>query len=387
MTNLIRHLRRRTTSGNWMPEIDGLRFIAILWVLLFHMHGQLARHGAPSMEPHYGLLDRFLNAGNRGVQLFFVISGYILARPFAAHHLFGKPRPSLRKYFLRRITRLEPPYILNLIAASVALIWLDHIPAGTVMPHLLASMVYMHHFLFPQSLISINSVIWSLEVEVQFYLLAPLMTMLFAIRNATLRRTTFVGLMLVSAVLQSIFSLSTWTLAGQLQYFLAGLLLADLSMTTLVHTAHDMRWDILGLIGWPLAFFVGPAGIQYWFPFLIVALYIAALRGRLVHRFIHTPWVAVTGGMCYTIYLWHPLLFTAVQRTLDRYALLMPSDYGAYFLVQAVLKCIAIAVVCLPLYLLVERPCMDPQWPQKLLRRLQQAAPTLLTLRRQQRAD
>ena len=95
MSLINAHLRRhRTTSGNWIPELDvWLRLIAILSVLLYHVHGQLAR--LP------GLLHRKLLAiqpcspaplatAIAGYPSSFMVSGFILARPFAEHHLFQR---------------------------------------------------------------------------------------------------------------------------------------------------------------------------------------------------------------------------------------------------------------------------------------------------------
>lgn len=87
------HLRRRTTSGHWLPEIDGLRFIAILSVLLFHLQGQFDHHYSLSIGPPFALAVRAFGFGNRGVQLFFAISGFILALPFARHHRFSARAP------------------------------------------------------------------------------------------------------------------------------------------------------------------------------------------------------------------------------------------------------------------------------------------------------
>jgi peptidoglycan/LPS O-acetylase OafA/YrhL len=143
MFNLAHRLRRRTTTGNWIPEIDGLRCIALVAVLLFHMQGEIQRHQSFVVQERYRLLHHMLDAGHRGVALFFTISGYILGRPFAAHYLQGKQRPSLKKYYLRRITRLEPPYILNLLIAAGALFLLDHISWRFLVPHLLANILYL----------------------------------------------------------------------------------------------------------------------------------------------------------------------------------------------------------------------------------------------------
>ncbi len=64
------HLRRRSTSGNWIPELDGLRFIAIVSVLLFHLNGQLLHDYTLTIPPRYTYLTRFFAHGNRGVPLF-----------------------------------------------------------------------------------------------------------------------------------------------------------------------------------------------------------------------------------------------------------------------------------------------------------------------------
>src|SRR5437016_6274312 len=101
-------LRRLTTRGTFIPQVDGLRFIAITFAVLIHVE-QFSRSG-----------NMFL-LGWRGVQLFFVISGFILSLPFAAHYLSGGPPVHLGKYYLRRVTRLEPPYILNILFLFVIL--------------------------------------------------------------------------------------------------------------------------------------------------------------------------------------------------------------------------------------------------------------------------
>lgn len=103
-------LRRTTSGGQWIPEIDGLRFIAIASVFLFHVLGQVQMRSGRVLpiENAWRLLFLPLSNGDRGVQLFFVISGMILARPFARHYLAGEERVDLRKYYLRRLTRLKP---------------------------------------------------------------------------------------------------------------------------------------------------------------------------------------------------------------------------------------------------------------------------------------
>jgi peptidoglycan/LPS O-acetylase OafA/YrhL len=363
-------LRRITTGGTWLPELDGLRFIAIASVLLFHLQGELF-HRALNIAPRYRLIVLFFSNGNRGVPLFFMISGFILARPFAEHHLFDKARPSLGKYFTRRLTRLEPPYILNLFVAATALILIDHNTVRSVLPHLAASLVYLHNLIYHEAS-TINSVAWSLEVEVQFYILAPLLALLFLIRNAVARRLVIAALMATPFFLPFSSGWGIITLAGQIQYFLGGLLFADLFLTLITHWKHDWRWDLLSLVGWPAVFLLGDRWMALLLPFLALLLYVAAFRGVVMYAFLRNTWIAVIGGMCYTIYLWHPLVMSVANRVCNKFSFLQPTDYALLFLVQGIIKLAAVAIVCLPLYLYVERPCMDRKWPQKLVAHVRQ---------------
>ena len=69
------HLRRITTQQRFIPQIDGLRFVAIASVVFFHIYAALERGALP--QPI--LLDTDLP--KRGVELFFAISGFILGVP------------------------------------------------------------------------------------------------------------------------------------------------------------------------------------------------------------------------------------------------------------------------------------------------------------------
>src|SRR5512135_2587051 len=123
---ILSRFRRVTTSGNFISEIDGLRFIAIGTVVLFHLVVNLGIKSPVTYAiPSEGnLIVAVARHGFRGVELFFIISGFILAYPFASHYIKGARRVNLRSYFLRRVTRLEPPYFLCMIlffGASVLL--------------------------------------------------------------------------------------------------------------------------------------------------------------------------------------------------------------------------------------------------------------------------
>src|ERR1700719_822560 len=248
---------RVTSGGKFVPEIDGLRFVAIAAVIAYHLNGTLVRYynlRLPSL-PAILLLN-----GERGVWLFFVISGFILALPFASHRLRGTPAPDLKHYFLRRLTRLEPPYVINILICGLLLFVVNHVALASLLPHLLASLLYSHTF-FYGDLSTINPVTWSLEVEVQFYLTMPLLALVFAVRKDWARRIILIAAMVISAVAQILWAhsfRSQFSIAYFIQFFLAGFLLADLRLSY-ADSYKKWWWDALSVMGWPIVFLMeGP---------------------------------------------------------------------------------------------------------------------------------
>src|SRR5205814_1945469 len=128
--------RRITTSGNYIPEIDGLRFIAIASVVLHHVAFEMA---ILNNRP-----EGFARLGVYGVELFFAISGFVLAAPFASYYLCGGPRVRLGQYFLRRLTRLEPPYLLALILIYLLCVIVSNANPVEWLIYLGASALYVH---------------------------------------------------------------------------------------------------------------------------------------------------------------------------------------------------------------------------------------------------
>jgi len=89
---LLSRFSRETSSGRFIPEMDGLRFAAITMVVLFHLNGYLVARWPlhhSGLLPQSSWLAETALVGFRGVELFFVISGFILALPFASQHLAG----------------------------------------------------------------------------------------------------------------------------------------------------------------------------------------------------------------------------------------------------------------------------------------------------------
>jgi peptidoglycan/LPS O-acetylase OafA/YrhL len=368
---VLDHLRRITRDGQWIPEIDGLRFVAISSVFLFHMFGELSiRSGRIiPVEPNYWLLARLLANGDRGVGLFFVISGMILALPFARHFLTGSKAVSLRKYYMRRVTRLEPPYIVSIILAVVLVAVYQHGVARGFASHVLASLFYQHNLVFGK-LSSINPIAWSLEIEIQFYLLAPLVMQFYRIRQKKLRR----GLLLVSILCAGAaqFPFQSWprvilSILYYLQYFLAGLLVADVFVLDLKEMKSSWIWDLAGILA--LAAMLAAQRDAFLahalMPIAFAVLCLAAMLSYGLRLVFATQWVAVIGGMCYSIYLLH-FLFIAVLFKVTRHAILPGALFFVNYAIQLLIVGLPVIAMCTVFFLLVERPCMDPDWPSKL---------------------
>jgi peptidoglycan/LPS O-acetylase OafA/YrhL len=223
---VVDRLSRVTSSGSFIPEIDGLRFFAVASVVFFHINTYVVGKSPLSFSStvtHHPL-NLIFQQGDIGVSLFFTISGFILSLPFAMQYLQGRLSPSLGRYYMRRVTRLEPPYIINMLLTFIMLIVVKHELARELLPHLLASLLYSHNVIYEQFSF-INGVAWSLEVEVQFYLLAPLLCKVFLVRQAFWRRLSFVITMLCGYGLAAVthaLGYTYVTLFDYLQFFMVG---------------------------------------------------------------------------------------------------------------------------------------------------------------------
>ena len=367
----LAHISRETSSGRFIPEMDGLRFAAIGMVILFHLNAYLTAKSPfySTAPPNSDWLAQAALVGFRGVELFFVISGFILGLPFAAHYLKGAAPVNLRKYYLRRLTRLEPPYIVALLVLLILNAAIKGAPTAGFYPHFAASLFYLHNLIYGTSSLAMG-VAWSLEIEVQFYLLVPLLTLLFAIRSRTVRRSSIVLLILAALAGRALFVHSPRTslsILAYLQFFLVGFLLADVSLVSWGEVPRrNLAWDLVALAGWPLLFVILHSRVlaDWLFPAWIFLLYCAAFRGRLVNRFFSNRWIAAIGGMCYSIYLLHYEVISAVGRLTRRLGETAP--YWIYLSLQLMLIGAAIVVICGVYFVVIEKPCMRRDWPQRL---------------------
>ncbi len=376
MENPIKLTRIMAQGRRFIPEVDGLRFVAITAVLLFHIQGYTAaRHmtGA-SVRPWEAWLPRLLGVGHFGVQLFFALSGFLLALPFAKWRLGLGLKPSFSSYYLRRLTRLEPPYALSMLllfaGGFVALGF------GVGISHwrnLLASLLYQHNLIYGTGS-AINVVAWSLEIEVQFYMLAPFLTVVFSMREVWWRRALLLAVVLAVPALRTLApehyrGLLWLSVAGQLEYFAAGFLLADLFLVDWKQSpAVSWAWDVTSVVSWMslvalllmdrLTFLVAPC---------VLLAYVGAFRGKISSRIFRVRLLTILGGMCYSMYLLHYAVISVTGRFSSRVP--FGSTFTQRFAVEATFAIPAVLGAALLFFIFIERPCMDPAWPFKLAER------------------
>jgi peptidoglycan/LPS O-acetylase OafA/YrhL len=256
-------LRRR------IPELDGLRGTAILIVLIYHYITQDYGARMGSVAAH---LQRIVGlGGGAGVDLFFVLSGFLIGGIL----LDSRTSPSYFKpFYARRFFRIIPLYY-GWIVLFIALAALAG-PISRTFPHLAANLTLDFHFypyfLFLQNIVSVGlsglgvawfASLWSLAVEEQFYLVAPLGVRLLS------KRTLYKSLavIVVAAPLLRLFLLKVEHVNSGLVYFLtpcrADTLAVGMIAAALLREPKSREWlsshvkTLYGLFGILLAGFIG----------------------------------------------------------------------------------------------------------------------------------
>src|SRR5438132_3235353 len=317
LDRLLHRLGRKTSTGRYIPEIDGLRFVCIAYVVLLHIQEHVRLYpptGPQAMSGPVRWVWEAVAQGGLGVFLFFMISAFVLTLPFASHSLGDGPKVSLRRYYLRRLTRIEPPYFLVLVAVFLlAPPWAKGGSLDQALPHFIAGMLYAHNLVF-HSVNPVNVPSWSLEVEVQFYALVPFLAGLLGASGRWPRRARMASVGLAGVLLQSLltgwFGLTTLTVLNGLLFFMVGTILADVYVSDWKERPPvHWSWDLVSLLGWPALIALWGTGdwkaIDLLGPPLALALFMAVFCGPWTRRILTGRFVTAIGGMCYSIYLVH----------------------------------------------------------------------------------
>jgi peptidoglycan/LPS O-acetylase OafA/YrhL len=367
-------LSRDTSSGAFIPQIDGLRFIAIGAVICYHIADFVRVKTGHAWED--STLSLFLSHGYFGVPLFFVISGFVISLPFVQREMAGRAPVPLKRYFLRRLTRLEPPYLINLLLLFSLLILVKDRSAEELFPHLLASMAYSHNAIYNE-FSQVNFLAWSLEVEFQFYVLAPLLVWVFRIKGLLLRRVVLIGLMLLFGLIANDLAatgqMPRLSLLYHFSYFFCGFLLADVYVNNWNEEPNTRYlFDLVSVFGWTALTITlyEPDRFRALFPFLIFIAYWAAFRGRVSSWFFSQPLIYIIGGMCYTLYLYHFFVISAVGNPVLRWLENFTEDQTLltiYILLTTVPFVLASGAV---LFVCFEKPFMRRDWFESLFQRI-----------------
>src|SRR3990167_5268269 len=166
-----------------IPALDGLRGIAVLWVMLHNGSFFAVLDFDTALG---GNLWRMLHAGWLDVQLFFVLSGFLITGILldAKEH---KSENIFKNFYMRRILRIFPVYYLSLIAIAL-FAWFQpgvSIWADSIADHMAWFALYMNNWLHPFVHFKLGR-FWSLAVEEQFYLLWPFVV-IFVTRQSLLK--------------------------------------------------------------------------------------------------------------------------------------------------------------------------------------------------------
>jgi peptidoglycan/LPS O-acetylase OafA/YrhL len=353
-----------------LPGLDLIRAVAISWVMIYH--GSLFDL---TSQDHW--IVRF---GWMGVDLFFVLSGFLIAgqllRPWARG-----ARPSYRRFFGRRLLRTLPAYLV-VVALYVLVAGVRDRPA---MAPTWQFLTFTENWLVDMSTPKAFSHVWSLCVEEQFYLVFPVAVALIGLRpgpakvigalvSVLVLGMALRGYLWLHFIAHTPFDLGAEPRSGaymRLIYYPTGTRLDGLLMGIAAAALQALRpgaWaritarpnlllaaGLLGLVASTFFFHDQIAG--FWptvlgFPLLSFSIMLLVMAGSvstsLISRF-PLPGAGALAAGAYSLYLSHKAVFHAVQ--VARPHLPAPLQGSAFLL--AILGALGVGA---SLYWLVERP-------------------------------
>ena len=361
------------------PALDGIRALAAFAVVCTHVGFTSGR------SLRSDLLGPILARGDFGVAVFFLLSGFLLYRPFALHSLGLSTRPSTPQYLWRRALRILPALFAFVI---ITLTWITpyRVRASDYLQYLLLIQTYDHHDYDPNL-----AQLWTLAIEIAFYVLLPVLAWLAARRAdgpTALRRQ---GVMLtITALVAPVFTLleihllpgtqALLWIPAYLDWFALGMglalltcvpaatpVLADFRATLREWAAHPGTCWLITLVLYLLAALplgvprtLAPATYWQWTAqhylyagaafFLLLPVVLGT--GGVVGRALGSRPAHFLGTISYGVYLWHVPLLPVLQRHLGY------REFGGHFVeLLIVTTACAVAAASLSWYLL-ERPIL-----------------------------
>lgn len=177
-----------------IEAIEGLRGVAVLWVIAFHYF--ILRSDRP-LDPWIALVKEMrplqvvVGNGYLGVDLFFLITGFLLTLPWLHAHARGAEAPSAWAFYRRRVLRIVPAYYVHLGVLFFLVVplvlgpefWMRNL--WFTLENLGAHLAFVHYFTpVTSASLGVNGALWTLALEAQYYLLLPLLAPWIARRPA-----------------------------------------------------------------------------------------------------------------------------------------------------------------------------------------------------------
>ena len=360
-----------TTAGR-SRGLDGIRGLAAISVMVYHVW--LLRDDRSTGVRH-SLFDHILFNAHLGLFLFFVLSGFLLYRAFSRVALAADGAVNLAQYWRHRLVRIVPAYYVNIfgclgVFAVVGITALN--PPWLQFPLFL---IFAQNYSMG-TLMKINPVLWTLSVEMAFYVALPLIGAVAIVlgRGRPLRQLALLAALLaLSFWWNSVFAnvkaheIAHKSLPAYLGCFVCGMVVALWVEVRLGQSALPLRplhstglmltgLVVVGLVGWwketPQLFETVRSPLENVLPSVGFALMIAAVvagTGPVVKTFGVRP-LALCGTVSYGLYLWHvPTILVGTK--LD----LLPHGFSARLAVVSVAS-FALAAAS---WKLVEQPALN----------------------------
>ncbi|MFI6239196.1 acyltransferase family protein [Micromonospora sp. NPDC050795] len=325
-----------------LPALDALRAIGAVAVVGHHVGFQTA----VTMNTAWG---GWLARLDVGVAIFFVLSGFLLFRPWALNAATGRARPGAERYLWRRALRILPAYWLAVAVCLIVLPQNGQASLGDWIRHLTFAQIYQ-----PGQLRAGLSQTWSLATEVVFYLILPLIAVLAVGRSWRPVRTIVIvsGSALLTAAWLTMMglgwldtSLHTMWFPSYAAWFGTGMALATAHVALRTGTApaafrvlDDLAsapvtcWAAaVGLMAIATTPVAGPRdlteptaaefGVKLALYLVIAALILipvafgGASRAKQVFGSSSARWL---GAVSYGLFLWHPMVIELIYLVDDR---------------------------------------------------------------------
>ena len=295
------------TTPPYIPTLDGWRAIAILLVLLQHMTVSIGR-AVPVLS----------KLGPHGVQIFFVLSGFLITRRLLEDDL------SLRRFYIKRVFRILP-----LVCLFLGLLWLLRAKLPVSRDELLSSLFFIRNFTISSTLATdgqgwFTLHFWSLALEEQFYLLWP--PLLAFAGSARARNIASAGVVAVFAWRVLCTSIGPSIYDHHFAWYLRPEFHFD---SLLLGSFVALSWSRMSLQSKRLVGWAGAVSALIWcllvvftagFPSTLEAVAAAAMMiatvlhdGSAVSRVLESAPMRFTGRISYGLYVWQQLFLAPKQ--------------------------------------------------------------------------